>query len=138
MRDAAGELADRLHLLRLGELLLQLAMLGRVERIDDRALLAGVLGGRRRRSAPSASPAALFLEATTLTGWTSPAAVDARPAIGLAQAARSRSPSPASTDQALASPARLQRLRQQLREGGVGVENATFAVERRRSPSASN
>ena len=32
--DAAGELADRLHLLRLGEILLQRLLLGRVERVD--------------------------------------------------------------------------------------------------------
>ena len=36
VRDAAGELADRLHLLLLRELVLQRALLGGLERIDDR------------------------------------------------------------------------------------------------------
>ncbi len=47
VRDAAGELADRLHLLALGEILLQGALLGRVEREDDRAraLVARRIGG---------------------------------------------------------------------------------------------
>ena len=40
VRDAAGELADRLHLLALRELLLERALLGDVEGIDDRRLLA--------------------------------------------------------------------------------------------------
>ena len=35
MRDAAGQLADRLHLLRLPQLLLELAALGDVPRVDD-------------------------------------------------------------------------------------------------------
>ena len=35
VRDAAGELADRLHLLRLPQLLLELAPLGDVARVDD-------------------------------------------------------------------------------------------------------
>ncbi len=38
MRDTAGELADRLHLLALGELLFQLALHRRLKRIDDRRL----------------------------------------------------------------------------------------------------
>ena len=45
VRHAAGELADGLHLLRLGELRLQRPLLGGVERINDRdlAVLALVL-----------------------------------------------------------------------------------------------
>ena len=39
VRDAAGELADRLHLLALRELLLERALLGDVEGVDDRRLL---------------------------------------------------------------------------------------------------
>ena len=35
VRDAAGELADRLHLLRLAQLLFELAALGDVARVDD-------------------------------------------------------------------------------------------------------
>ena len=35
MRDAAGQLADRLHLLRLPQLLLELPALGDVARVDD-------------------------------------------------------------------------------------------------------
>ena len=46
VRDPARELPDRLHLLRLGELLLELALLGGVERVEDRALAVRV----RRRS----------------------------------------------------------------------------------------
>ncbi len=47
VRDAAGELADGLHLLALRELLLQRALLGDVEGIDDHRLLAaGALGHR--------------------------------------------------------------------------------------------
>ena len=48
VRDAAGELADRLHLLALGEILLQRALLGGVEREDGRAraLVALRIGGR--------------------------------------------------------------------------------------------
>jgi hypothetical protein len=41
VRDAAGELADRLHLLRLDELLLEEPLLGRVERVEDRPLAQG-------------------------------------------------------------------------------------------------
>ena len=40
VRDAAGELADGVHLLRLGELLLDEAQIGGVERVEDRALAA--------------------------------------------------------------------------------------------------
>ena len=43
VRDAAGELADRLHLLRLGELVLERALLGGLERIDDRRLVVALL-----------------------------------------------------------------------------------------------
>ena len=48
MRDAAGELADRLHLLALREVLLQGALFGGVERENDRvrAFVAGRIGGR--------------------------------------------------------------------------------------------
>ena len=48
MRDAARELADRLHLLALREVLLQRALLGRVERENDRvrSFVAGRIGGR--------------------------------------------------------------------------------------------
>ena len=57
VRDAAGELADGLHLLRLGELLLELALLGGVERVEDRrlavalglALVAGLSQSRAER-----------------------------------------------------------------------------------------
>ena len=42
VRDAAGELADRVHLLRLGELLLDLAQLGGVEGVEDRRLALGL------------------------------------------------------------------------------------------------
>ena len=51
VRDAAGELADRLHLLALGEVLLQGALLGRVEREDDRAralVAGGIRGGEEQ------------------------------------------------------------------------------------------
>ena len=47
VRDAAGELADGVHLLRLGELLLHEAQIGGVEGVEDRALVALRL---RRRS----------------------------------------------------------------------------------------
>ena len=40
VRDAAGELADRLHLLALRELRLERALLGRLERVDDGGVLA--------------------------------------------------------------------------------------------------
>ena len=58
VRDAAGELADRLHLLRLRELRLQLALLGGLDRVDDRRLAVALLllDRRRRRTAPSARP----------------------------------------------------------------------------------
>ena len=48
VRDAAGELADRLHLLALRELQLERALLGRLERIDDRGVLALVAFQDRR------------------------------------------------------------------------------------------
>ncbi len=58
VRDAAGELADRLHLLALREILLQRALLGGVERDDvgARAVAAAAPRPRRRRSAPRARP----------------------------------------------------------------------------------
>ena len=37
VRDAAGQLADRLHLVRLGELRLHLLLLGDVDQIGDRS-----------------------------------------------------------------------------------------------------
>ena len=40
VRDAAGELADRLHLLALRELRLERALLGRLQRVDDGGVLA--------------------------------------------------------------------------------------------------
>ena len=43
VRDAAGELADRLHLLLLGDLVLERALLGGLERVDDRGLLVALL-----------------------------------------------------------------------------------------------
>ena len=43
VRDAAGEAADRLHLLLLRELVLQRALLGGVERVDDRGFLIALL-----------------------------------------------------------------------------------------------
>ena len=48
MRDAAGELADRLHFLALREILLQHALFGRVERENGRAgaFVAAGIGGR--------------------------------------------------------------------------------------------
>ena len=49
VRDAAGELADRVHLLRLGELLLDLAEVGGVEGVEDRRL--AVRAGPRRSPA---------------------------------------------------------------------------------------
>ena len=43
VRDAAGELADRLHLLLLCDLVFQRALLGGVERVDDRGFLIALL-----------------------------------------------------------------------------------------------
>ena len=43
VRDAAGELADQLHLLLLVELVLQAALLGGLQRIDDGGLVIAVL-----------------------------------------------------------------------------------------------
>ena len=40
VRDAAGELADRLHLLRLRELGLEVLLLGRVDEMQDQAAIA--------------------------------------------------------------------------------------------------
>ena len=48
MRDAARELSDRLHLLRLGKLRLQCPLLGSVDQIKYRARL---LAGRRAQRA---------------------------------------------------------------------------------------
>ena len=58
VRDPAGELAHRLHLLRLGELRFERALLGGLDRVDDRRLaVALVLVDRAtRRSAPSGCP----------------------------------------------------------------------------------
>src|SRR3712207_8400588 len=50
VRNAARELAYGLHLLRLGELLLQHALLGRVQRVEDRPLAIGGIGVRDRKS----------------------------------------------------------------------------------------
>ena len=51
MRHAAGELADRLHLLRLGELRLDLLLLGGVDEMQDEAALA-VAAHRQRGGFP--------------------------------------------------------------------------------------
>ena len=58
VRDAAGELADGLHLLHLRDLLLQLAHFGGLDRVDDRRLAVLLASPRppRRRSAPSGCP----------------------------------------------------------------------------------
>ena len=58
MRDAAGELADGVHLLRLRELLLELALLGGVERVEERALAVAV--GVADRAQPDAHRATAF------------------------------------------------------------------------------
>ena len=58
VRDAAGELPDGLHLLRLRELLLELALLGGVERVEERALAVAV--GVADRAQPDAHRAAAF------------------------------------------------------------------------------
>ena len=52
VRDAAGELADRLHLLPLREILLQGALLGRVEREHDGAVAFAALRVRRGKKQP--------------------------------------------------------------------------------------
>ena len=68
--DAAGELADRLHLLALDEALLQRALLGGVEGEDERARPFVVLrfgGGQKKRAERGGSP----LSATS-TGAMSP------------------------------------------------------------------
>ena len=62
MRDAAGKLSDRLHLLRLRELLLQLALLRGVERIDHRAATARFLVGREEEARRSDRRAGAVLE----------------------------------------------------------------------------
>ncbi len=61
MRDAAGELADRLHFLRLREILLQRALLGRVERKERRARSVALVRTREmnRRAERSPSPASV-------------------------------------------------------------------------------
>ena len=61
VRDAAGELADRLHLLALREILLQRALLGGVEREDGRAraLVAARIGGRDEEARRARRPRAL-------------------------------------------------------------------------------
>ena len=46
--DAAGQRADRLHLLRLGELLLERLRLGHVDHVEDRALAGAAAAGERR------------------------------------------------------------------------------------------
>ncbi len=48
MRHAAGELAHRLHLLRLGELRLQALLLGGVDEVQDEPGLAAPRRRRRR------------------------------------------------------------------------------------------
>ena len=54
MRDAAGELADRLHLLALRELDFERLVLGRIEGVDEEALVAARMP-RRSRAGPSAA-----------------------------------------------------------------------------------
>jgi len=62
VRDAAGELADELHLLRLEELVLEALLLGDVEEVDDEA--GALLGrgleapGRKRRDGLAVGPEA--------------------------------------------------------------------------------
>ena len=57
VRDAACELADGLHLLGLGELLLQLALLGGVQRVEDGALALGFPLAHRADPDPRRAPA---------------------------------------------------------------------------------
>ena len=58
MRDAAGQLADGLHLLRLDEAFLQGALLGRVERedVDVGRLAAAGFAAPKRTAGPSGRP----------------------------------------------------------------------------------
>ena len=58
VRDAAGKLADRVHLLHLRDLLFQIAHFGGLDRVDDRGLAFRLSRPRppRHRSAPSGCP----------------------------------------------------------------------------------
>ena len=84
VRDPAGELADRLHLLTLREVLLQRALLGRVEGEDGRAraLVACRIGRRRRK-------AGLTALAPAPSSETSSGAISAWPFAAASSAARS-------------------------------------------------
>ena len=131
MRDAAGELADRVHLLGLCELLLQFALLGRVERIDHRAFLAGVFGRRNEETRRARTAAGLVFEhdinrahfALAFNG-----VLDRRAQRRAVAFAESRKHRPGRRGPALP---RLHGLRQQIHESGVRRQHAALSVERR-------
>ena len=128
MRDAAGELADRLHLLALREILLQRALLGGVEREDRRAraLVAARIGGRDEEARRTRRARALERGvdrgdvALALRGGGDRVAQGG--AVALGDEAKIDGPSLAG--------AGLQRRRREPREGGVGAQHRARGVDR--------
>ena len=129
VRDAAGELADRLHLLALREILLQRALFGGVEREHDRARAFAALriGGRdeEARRSRSPRPRSPRRPARCRPCLRCAAAIAARSAgvVALGDAAIDRGPRFAG--------AGLQRGGRELGEGAVGAQHEAARVDRR-------
>ncbi len=125
VRDAARELADGLHLLRLGEALLQRALLGGVEHEEMRARAPRRSPPRpetKKRAARLPGPFRLASTGATSV-WPAIAA-----AIAACSAARSRSTTPAKMERAgpvLAA----QPLAEELGEGRVGADHRAGRVD---------
>ena len=138
MRDAAGELADRLHLLALREILLQRALLGRVEREDGgaRALVAAADRRPRRRSAPSARAGAF--QRRRRAGAISPSPLAGRGDRMRARPARSRSATRSKIDGRPFGDRSCDAAWREARKGGVGAQHRRLRRRPPRSPSASN
>ena len=133
MRDAAGELADRLHLLRLREILLQRALLGRVERVEEGGFRAALgFFGRQEQANRALSLADERHVERRNVGLSGRRGGERR-----LEARRGRAPPPPrrSTRSAF-GPA--DEIGKQPREGGVGARDLAASRRSRRSPSASH
>ena len=123
MRDAAGELADRLHLLRLCEFLLQVALLRSCRARKSTRRAGRLLLGRDRIAARSGSTRPAPRRWRSLSSMPLAAA-----AIALCKAARWGSARP--WRQAASAFSGFQRAGEKFGKGGVGAQDGAVALDR--------